>query len=87
MSRAELKQIVTTGAATLGMTVDAAADEEIATLSQGLPHYTHLLGLHATREAIDAGSTVVEPSHVAAAIRKAIEGRSRRCIAPPTRRR
>jgi hypothetical protein len=74
MSREELMQIVTTGVTALGMTVESEANQYLATLSQGLPHYTHLLGLHATRQAIDAGGKVVKSKHVDAAIHKAIEG-------------
>jgi hypothetical protein len=43
-------------------------------LSQGLPHYTHLLGLHAARQAIDDNKQKVSLAHVEGAIRKAIEG-------------
>jgi Cdc6-like AAA superfamily ATPase len=74
MSRGELMQIVTTGVTALGMNLDPQANEFIATLSQGLPHYTHLLGLYATREAIDNDLKRVSPQHVEAAIHKAIEG-------------
>jgi Cdc6-like AAA superfamily ATPase len=74
MSRDELTQIIHTGVSVLGMTVDSKASEYIATLSQGLPHYTHLLGLHATRQAIDDNRRKVSPEHVDGAIRKAIDG-------------
>jgi hypothetical protein len=73
MSRDELMQIVTTGVTSLGLTVDLEANQYIATLSQGLPHYTHLLGLHSTRQAIDLGARTVTPTHVDAAIRQALE--------------
>jgi Cdc6-like AAA superfamily ATPase len=74
MSRQELEQIVTAGVAAVGMTVEAEANRCIATLSQGLPHYTHLLGLHSARQAIDSGVEDVSSLHVDAAISKAIEG-------------
>jgi hypothetical protein len=74
MSRDELTQIVTTGVTALGMSVEPAANQYIATLSQGLPHYTHLLGLHSTRQAIDTGDDKVQVRHVEAGIKKSIEG-------------
>ena len=74
MSREELEQIVSAGVAAVDMTIEAEANRCIATLSQGLPHYTHLLGLHSARQAIDSGVEEVSCLHVDTAIRKAIEG-------------
>ncbi|MBI2806156.1 MAG: ATP-binding protein [Planctomycetes bacterium] len=74
MSRAELVQIVRNGLHALGMTIQAEANGFIATLSQGLPHYTHLLGLHSSRLAIDNNEKTVRVKHVEGAIRKAIAG-------------
>jgi Cdc6-like AAA superfamily ATPase len=74
MSRAELVQIVVNGVQALGMKIDGPANQFIATLSQGLPHYTHLLGLHACRQAIDNDAKIVRVGHVDGAIRKAIDG-------------
>jgi Cdc6-like AAA superfamily ATPase len=56
MSRDEIKEIIDNGLARLGMTIEPAALERIAMLSQGLPHYAHLLGRHASRTALDANS-------------------------------
>ena len=67
-------QIMTTGVKALRMTVDTKANEYVATLSQGLPHYTHLLGLHSTRQAIDTGDKRVQLKHIDAGIKKSIEG-------------
>ncbi len=74
MSRDELVQIVRNGVEALGMRVDADANGFIALLSQGLPHYTHLLGLHALRQAIQRDDKRVRVKHVDSAIRKAIDG-------------
>lgn len=74
MSPDELMQIVLYGVKTLGMQIDESANEYIAALSQGLPHYTHLLGLHSTRAALDASAKYIELSHVDQAITKALEG-------------
>jgi Cdc6-like AAA superfamily ATPase len=73
MSEAELAHIVTQGLELLGMTIPDDALSVISSLSQGLPHYTHLLALHATRLAIDAGSESVEIAHVLGAIGKALD--------------
>ena len=37
------------------MTIGKTAVTRIASLSQGLPHYTHLFGQHAAQSALDAG--------------------------------
>jgi DNA polymerase III delta prime subunit len=72
MSQPELDEFLTKGVARLGMTITDSARAEISLLSQGLPHYTHLLGLHSTRMAIDAGELTVQSSHVKTAISKAV---------------
>jgi len=72
MSRQELEEIITKGLDRLKMAVNDDALRRIALLSQGLPHYTHLLGLHAAREAIDHGEERVSLDHVTAAIQKAL---------------
>jgi Cdc6-like AAA superfamily ATPase len=74
MSMEELLEIVANGVGALGMTVEEPASRYIAKLSQGLPYYTHLLGLYATRDAIDADETEVRLQNVDAAICAAIEG-------------
>lgn len=73
MSRRELTEIIEIGLSRLGMTASNEAADQITTLSQGLPYYTHLLGLHASREALDRGTKTVELPHVDFAIRKALE--------------
>jgi Cdc6-like AAA superfamily ATPase len=72
MSKKELYEILDKGLGELEMTIDPLARERIALLSQGLPHYTHLLGLHAAQAAIWAEETHVSPSHVRQAIDKAL---------------
>jgi Cdc6-like AAA superfamily ATPase len=73
MSMAELTEIIENGVHALGMTVEEPASRYIATLSQGFPHYTHLLGLHSARDAIDADQAEVQLHNVDAAIGAAIE--------------
>lgn len=72
MSKEELEEIIRKGLDRLKMEIGPDALRRITLLSQGLPHYTHLLGLHATREAIDGGATAIELGQVTAAIGKAL---------------
>jgi len=58
----------------VGMKIEAEALIEISGLSKGLPHYAHLLSLHAGRSAIDAKSLRVGLQNVKAAIKLAISG-------------
>jgi Cdc6-like AAA superfamily ATPase len=73
MSQSELEDVLKQGIRLLGLSIDADAMRTISMLSLGLPHYTHLLGLHATREAIDERSRRIGEAHVSAAVRKALE--------------
>lgn len=73
MSKAELEQIVTTGLEELKMEIDGKVLSKLAGLSQGLPHYTHLIALHAARKAIDDGSLKIENKHFDEAIKSALQ--------------
>jgi Cdc6-like AAA superfamily ATPase len=73
MSADELNEIVQKGLELLNMGIDAGALRDIARLSKGFPHYTHLIALHATREAIDEGSKKVLRPHLDTAVRKSLE--------------
>ena len=53
----ELAQIIQKGCAIAELTFDLGLDLEIAKLSQGYPHYTHLLGLWTGRKAIEHDRT------------------------------
>lgn len=72
MSNDELGEILDNGVKMLGLSIDAEARHEIAVLSKGLPHYTHLLGLHSAREAIDRQSLRITLEHVEMAISKGL---------------
>jgi Cdc6-like AAA superfamily ATPase len=74
MSRAEIKELITKGLDRLGMTIDLPALDRIAVLAQGLPHYAHLLGLHATRAALDGFSSNIYIEVLDQAVRNALEG-------------
>lgn len=73
MSRAESAEIVTRGLSQLNMTATAEAVTRISGLSQGLPHYTHLLGLWAARSAIPNGKSEVDLDDVDFALNTAID--------------
>lgn len=72
MSQQELNEIFDKGLPKLGMTIDDNAKRHVTHLSQGLPHYTHLMGLHAARQALDDKSKNITLSHVRKAIEKSI---------------
>lgn len=71
MSKEELQQILDKGMNRLQMAMDVETGNQITTLSQGLPSYTHLLGKHATRAALDRNALRVVTADVEVAIRKA----------------
>jgi len=72
MTAAELKEIVQNGLTTVGMTIDAAALAQIARLSQGLPNYSHLLGLTSALEAVKNGRKSVQMDDVHAGLQAAL---------------
>ena len=74
MSRDEIIEILLKGGGRLGLTFDTAAANIIAGMAQGLPHYAHLLALHAARNAIERDSSTVEREDLTVAIDEAIEG-------------
>lgn len=74
MSRAELFEIIDRGLRMVEITIGSDAQDFICDLSQGLPHYTHLLALHSGREAIDRLSTNIGLDDVKRAIEKAVTG-------------
>lgn len=53
MGKNELAQIIQKGYDFAGLSFDIGLDDEIADLSQGYPHYTHLLGLWCGRRALE----------------------------------
>lgn len=72
MSPSELLEITDKGLSTLGMTMDDEVKLDIAQLSQGLPHYTHLLSLHSCQTAAFAGRRNVTPSDLELAIGRGV---------------
>lgn len=72
MSSTELDSLLVKGVAKLGMSIQSAAKRRIVKLSQGLPHYAHLLALHAVRSALDNQSLDVGSDAVQAALERAL---------------
>jgi hypothetical protein len=66
-------EIVNNGLKRLGMTIDDDARARIVSLSQDLPHYTHLLTRDSARGALALNNLNVSLSVVDDAIRKALE--------------
>jgi Cdc6-like AAA superfamily ATPase len=73
MSLGELEEIVRRGMAAAEIAVDDEAVARITRLSQGLPHYTHLLAQLAARAALDDTTMEVTSTHVDHSIRLAID--------------
>ena len=73
MSANEIEDIITTGLTRLGMKIAGNILSEIRLLAKGLPHYAHLLGLHASRVALDKFSLQITQDHLLTAIKKAVE--------------
>jgi GTPase SAR1 family protein len=70
----ELKKILQNAEKVLQLSFSSDAASLIVSLSQGLPHYTHLIGLHAVREAADRLSlNRVEKQDVLDALTKAVK--------------
>lgn len=72
MTMDELAEILANGRKRAGLFPRPDAVLEIAALSEGLPHYTHLLGLHAGQNAVQNDRTNVTDSDVQSAIPKAV---------------
>lgn len=73
MNERELREILEKGAKVLGMNFDVGAASLIVRMSQGLPHYTHLIGLHSTREALKRLSRSIETEDVHRSFEKAVK--------------
>lgn len=72
MSPEELGEILETGFTQSDLTVRSEAADKIIRLSEGLPHYTHLLGLHAGQRVVQDDRSEVLLADVDAAIGPAI---------------
>lgn len=72
MTNPELEEIIVKGALHVGMTINDKARLKIASMSQGLPHYVHLVCLNAFRNAITRNSLEVSITDVRNAVEKAV---------------
>lgn len=72
MSRPELFEIIDKGLQQANMTISEGARQKIAVLSQGLPHYTHLLAQNAAQRAAITNRTEVTSEDVRTAIDNAL---------------
>jgi Cdc6-like AAA superfamily ATPase len=73
MNQEELTQIVTSGLSAADLSIEDSALDRIVKLSQGLPHYTHLLAKHAARLAVLQGRNKVTLADVEAAVASALQ--------------
>lgn len=72
MSARELTEVLSKGCASASLMIRPNAADEIVTLSEGLPHYTHLLGLHAGQRAVQNDRDEITLGDVQGAIPKAV---------------
>jgi hypothetical protein len=73
MPQSELAEIVDKGTGQLEMTITASAKERITRLSEGLPHYTHLLAMNACLRALTDDRSEVNDTDVDGAIKAAVD--------------
>lgn len=73
MSREELEEILQQRWQRLGMTAEQEGVRLISGLSCGFPHYTHLLGKHASQHALKDDRLEVRPTDVISCLRGALQ--------------
>lgn len=73
MSREQLAEIVTRGVESARMKIAKTSVSRITALSQGLPHYTHLLGQLAAQAALSERRADISARDVDAAVARAID--------------
>ncbi|KWX66560.1 AAA family ATPase [Mycobacterium sp. NAZ190054] len=76
MTSEELTAIIDRGMAAAGLTYEQAFAKEAVALSLGLPHYTHLICLHAATFAVSAHRRHVDMTDLESALRQALEDAS-----------
>lgn len=64
MKNEEIEEIIEKRLSRLSMRIDPYANKRLVKFSQGLPHYTHLLGLYACREAISDRTLTITNVHL-----------------------
>jgi len=73
MSLDELREIVLKALNRTDLSITDEALNEIARLSQGLPHYTHLLGQHAAVAAVQSDANKITLEHLGVAIARTLD--------------
>ncbi len=73
MPEAELADIVDMGCVRLDMSITSEARSMITRFSEGLPYYTHSLGLYSAQRAIGDDRSQIHPADVRAAMAMAVE--------------
>lgn len=73
MTESEIGQIVKRGLQKADFTISESALTKIVGLSQGLPHYAHLLGQNSGYVALQHDSAAIEDAEVDVAIEKAVD--------------
>lgn len=73
MTEVELKEIIAKAHAKLSMTMTEEAVDLAVLLSQGLPHYTHLIGLNASKVSVNGGRRNVTLDDVHEGIKTAVK--------------
>jgi Cdc6-like AAA superfamily ATPase len=73
MDLKELKEILQKAQEALGISFTSAAENLIVHVSQGFPHYTHLLGREAVRLAVRRKTRIVERQDAIAALKDAVK--------------
>jgi predicted Zn-dependent protease with MMP-like domain len=73
MSDDEMRDLVVTRLSRVGMTITSDALWRIIFISKGLPYYGHLLGLHASLEAIRRHHLKIEDKDIDEAMRDALQ--------------
>lgn len=73
MSRSELREILEKGCEHAALTASEEAIEEITLLSRGLPHFAHLLGLHAGTQAVANDRSQITIADVQVALPRAVK--------------
>jgi hypothetical protein len=76
MTEDELTDVIHRGMSSAGLTYDDDFAQEVVGLSLGLPHYTHLICLHAATFAVSGGLGHVDMSDLESALVHALEDAS-----------
>lgn len=73
MPQLELREVIDSRMEQLNMSIQSEAKDYIVQLSQGLPHYTHLLGLHSAQQSVNKGKAEIDVDDIIDAIRIAVD--------------